>query len=99
MAFVNLICVLISFQLVNGKKIILNSSIIIKYIKLEFYSKGDLSILNNSPQYKLQNRLLSGYKTGIRPVFDINTKTNITLDFTLLQLLSMVYMLNACNKF
>jgi hypothetical protein len=35
-------------------------------------------------------RLFSGYDCWIRPVLNPDTKTNVTLDFTLLQLVSMV---------
>ncbi len=52
--------------------------------------KGDPALLNNSYTYNLQMRLFSGYDCWIRPVLNPDTKTNVTLDFTLLQLVSMV---------
>ena len=50
----------------------------------------NLAILNKSYLYNLQTRLFNGYSTDVRPVINPNSKTYITLDFTLLQLLSMV---------
>jgi hypothetical protein len=55
-----------------------------------FKNKADPALLNGSYSYNLQQRLFSGYDCWVRPVLLPNTKTNITLDFTLLQLVSMV---------
>jgi len=57
-------------------------------IKLLFL--GDPAKLNVSYTYNLQKSLFDGYDCWVRPVILPSTKTNITLDFTLLQVIDMV---------
>jgi hypothetical protein len=44
----------------------------------------------NTHMYNLTNALFDGYKTEIRPILDHNLSTNITIDFTLIQIIEMV---------
>ena len=61
-----------------------------KLILLLFiYTKGDLTILNNS-LYNLENRLFDGYQSNIPPVQNPNTPVVVSIDLTLLQLIHMV---------
>ena len=61
-----------------------------KLILLLFiYTKGDLTILNNS-LYNLENRLFDGYQSSILPVQNPNTPVVVSIDLTLLQLIHMV---------
>ena len=55
-----------------------------------YLNKADPTILKTSYLYNLYSRLIDGYNTDVRPVFNQSTKTYVTLDFTLLQLVNMV---------
>ncbi len=44
----------------------------------------------NTHMHNLTNALFDGYKTEIRPILDHNLSTNITIDFTLIQIIEMV---------
>ena len=47
--------------------------------------------LSNRTLYKLQDKILNGYNSDIRPVKSQNTVTEIQTDFSLLQVISMVF--------
>lgn len=46
--------------------------------------------MNGSYSYNLETRLFDGYNSWVRPVMLPNTITNVTLDFTILQVIDMV---------
>ena len=48
------------------------------------------NILVNTHIHNLTNDLRNGYRTEIRPILDHNLSTNITIDFTLIQIIEMV---------
>ena len=82
--------ILYILKIVFGNK---NSIYLNKFNKFNFKNKqqkGDTALLNRSYTYNLQERLFSGYNRWVRPVIIPDTRTNVTLDFTLMQLISMV---------
>jgi len=62
------------------------STLIIFYLK----KKLAQSRFNNVTTYKLYDYLFTGYNTNVRPVFNVNTLINISLDLSLMQILSIV---------